>query len=128
LLPEVIGYKLEGQLNPYVTSTDLVLTITKNLRSLGVVGKFVEFFGSGVSSLSIADRATISNMCPEFGGTVGYFPVDKNTLDYLRQTNRDENKIRVIEQYLKATMQFRDYNNESEDPIFSKVIFKKNVD
>lgn len=120
-MPEVIGYKLEGQLNPYVTSTDLVLTITKNLRSLGVVGKFVEFFGSGVSSLSIADRATISNMCPEFGGTVGYFPVDKNTLEYLRQTNRDENKISVIEQYLKATKQFRDYNDESEDPIYSKV-------
>lgn len=123
MLPEVIGYKLEGQLNPYVTSTDLVLTITKNLRALGVVGKFVEFFGSGVSSLSIADRATISNMCPEFGGTVGFFPVDTNTLDYLKQTNRSPEKIAIVENYLKATKQFRDYNNESEDPIFSKVKF-----
>jgi aconitate hydratase len=70
LLPEVIGYKLEGKLNQYITSTDLVLTITKNLRQLGVVGKFVEFFGSGVTYLSIADRATISNMCPEFGGEI----------------------------------------------------------
>lgn len=88
LLPEVIGYKLVGELNQYVTSTDLVLTITKNLRQLGVVGKFVEFFGPGVSFLSIADRATISNMCPEFGGTVGYFAVDNRSLDYLRQTSR----------------------------------------
>ena len=124
MLPDVIGYKLEGELNPYVTSTDLVLTITKNLRSLGVVGKFVEFFGSGVSSLSVANRSTISNMCPEFGGTVGFFPVDKNTLDYLRQTNRSESKIKIVEQYLRATKQFRDYHDESEDPIFSKVIFK----
>lgn len=112
---------MEGQLNQYVTSTDLVLTITKNLRSLGVVGKFVEFFGKGVSSLSTSDRATISNMCPEFGGTVGFFPVDNNTLDYLRQTNRSETKINKIEQYLKATKQFRDFANELEDPIFTKV-------
>lgn len=87
LIPEVVGYKLVGKLNPLVTSTDLVLTITKHLRSLGVVGKFVEFFGPGVIELSIADRATISNMCPEYGATIGYFPVDKNSLDYLRQTS-----------------------------------------
>lgn len=88
LLPEVIGYKLIGQLPSLATSTDLVLTITKHLRQLGVVGKFVEFFGPGVAELSIADRATISNMCPEYGATVGYFPIDENSLKYLRQTSK----------------------------------------
>lgn len=88
LLPEVIGYKLVGRLDPLVTSTDLVLTITKNLRQVGVVGKFVEFYGPGVVYLSIADRATISNMCPEFGGTVGFFAVDANAIEYLRQTSK----------------------------------------
>lgn len=88
LLPEVVGYKLVGELNQYVTSTDLVLTITKNLRQLGVVGKFVEFYGPGVAALSIADRATIANMCPEYGATVGYFPVDVNSIAYLRQTSK----------------------------------------
>lgn len=89
LLPEVIGYKLVGKLNPLATSTDLVLTITKHLRQLGVVGKFVEFYGPGVAELSIADRATISNMCPEYGATVGYFPIDVNSLSYLRQTSNN---------------------------------------
>lgn len=88
LLPEVIGYKLVGKLGPLVTSTDLVLTITKHLRQLGVVGKFVEFYGPGVAELSIADRATISNMCPEYGATVGYFPIDENTLNYMKQTSK----------------------------------------
>lgn len=87
LLPEVIGYKLIGEMNNWVTSTDLVLTITKHLRQLGVVGKFVEFFGPGVAGLSIADRATISNMCPEYGATVGYFPIDETSLNYLKQTS-----------------------------------------
>lgn len=87
LLPEVIGYKLVGQLNSLATSTDLVLTITKNLRQVGVVGKFVEFFGPGVAALSIADRATISNMCPEYGATVGYFPIDQVSINYLKQTS-----------------------------------------
>ncbi|KAH8277328.1 hypothetical protein KR026_009112, partial [Drosophila bipectinata] len=116
LLPEVIGYKLEGKLGPLATSTDLVLTITKHLRQLGVVGKFVEFYGPGVAELSIADRATISNMCPEYGATVGYFPIDENTLSYMAQTNRSEKKIDVIRQYLKATRQLRDYSLESQDP------------
>lgn len=88
LLPEVIGYKLIGKLSSLATSTDLVLTVTKHLRQLGVVGKFVEFFGPGVADLSIADRATISNMCPEYGATVGYFPIDDNTLNYLKQTSK----------------------------------------
>ena len=146
LLPEVIGYKLVGKLDSLVTSTDLVLTITKNLRAIGVVGKFVEFFGPGVANLSIADRATISNMCPEFGGTVGYFAVDENSMDYLRQTSkwcfffypnpdllnyndfcfkyldRSQEKINIVEKYLKCTDQFRNYEDEAEDPVFSKVL------
>lgn len=97
LLPEVIGYKLVGKLDPLATSTDLVLTITKNLRQLGVVGKFVEFFGPGVAELSIADRATISNMCPEYGATVGFFPVDENSLEYLRQTSKLRHFVLLIE-------------------------------
>lgn len=122
LLPQVIGYKLYGSLNQYVTSTDLVLTITKHLRQLGVVGKFVEFYGPGVAALSIADRATIANMCPEYGATVGFFPVDKNSLDYLRQTNRDENQIKLIEAYLQATKQLRDYSSGDNDPVFTETV------
>lgn len=80
VIPEVIGYKLTGKMPQFATSTDLVLTITKNLRDLGVVGKFVEFFGPGVANLSIADRATVANMCPEYGATVGFFPVDERTI------------------------------------------------
>ncbi|XP_058053616.1 cytoplasmic aconitate hydratase-like [Anopheles bellator] len=122
LLPEVIGYKLVGKLNPLVTSTDLVLTITKHLRQIGVVGKFVEFFGPGVTELSIADRATISNMCPEYGATVGYFPVDKNALEYLRQTNRAEDRIQTIEAYLRATNQLRDFSDATQDPAFTQLV------
>lgn len=122
LLPQVVGYKIVGELNQYVTSTDLVLTITKNLRSLGVVGKFVEFFGPGVAALSIADRATISNMCPEYGATVGFFPVDLESLAYLRQTNRSEDKIRVMEEYLKRSGMLRNYLDEKQDPVFSQVV------
>ncbi|KAF7995222.1 hypothetical protein HCN44_004694 [Aphidius gifuensis] len=122
LLPKVIGYKLVGSLNQYVTSTDLVLTITKNLRQLGVVGKFVEFYGPGVAELSIADRATISNMCPEYGATVGFFPIDKQSLNYLRQTGRNENHIERIEKYLEAVKMLRNYNDESQDPIFTETV------
>ncbi|XP_031786684.1 cytoplasmic aconitate hydratase [Nasonia vitripennis] len=122
LIPKVVGYKLEGELNQYVTSTDLVLTITKNLRQLGVVGKFVEFFGPGVSQLSIADRATISNMCPEYGATVGFFPVDQQSLHYLRQTSRSEEHIERIEKYLKSVRMIRNYDDASQDPIFSEVV------
>uniref|UniRef100_A0A6B2EC74 Cytoplasmic aconitate hydratase n=1 Tax=Phlebotomus kandelakii TaxID=1109342 RepID=A0A6B2EC74_9DIPT len=122
LLPEVIGYKLVGKLSSLATSTDLVLTITKHLRQIGVVGKFVEFFGPGVEELSIADRATISNMCPEYGATVGFFPVDKNSLAYLKQTNRLDEKINVIFKYLEATKQLRDYSNASQDPHYTKIV------
>lgn len=122
LLPKVVGYRLVGDLNPLATSTDLVLTITKHLRSLGVVGKFVEFFGPGVASLSIADRATVANMCPEFGATVAHFPVDERSLGYLLQTNRPKEKIEVIEAYLRASKQFRNYSDPEQDPIFSEVV------
>lgn len=122
LLPQVVGYKMEGSLSQYATSTDLVLTITKHLRQIGVVGKFVEFFGPGVAALSIADRATISNMCPEYGATVGYFPVDNNTLIYLKQSNRSDEKVNVILKYLCATNMLRKYDNPDQDPVFSEVV------
>ncbi|XP_067618524.1 cytoplasmic aconitate hydratase-like [Eurosta solidaginis] len=122
LLPEVVGYKLVGKLGPLVTSTDLVLTITKNLRQLGVVGKFVEFYGPGVAELSIADRATIGNMSPENGATVSFFPIDENTLDYLRQTNRSEEKVALIRQYLKETGQLRNYSDDSQDPKYTQTL------
>ncbi|PBC30251.1 cytoplasmic aconitate hydratase [Apis cerana] len=122
LLPKVVGYKLEGTLSQYATSTDLVLTITKNLRQIGVVGKFVEFFGPGVSQLSIADRATISNMCPEYGATVGFFPIDQQSLIYLRQTGRSEEHINKIEKYLTAVHMLRNYDDENQNPNFSEVV------
>ncbi|XP_076758743.1 cytoplasmic aconitate hydratase [Xylocopa sonorina] len=122
LLPKVVGYRLDGVLNQYATSTDLVLTITKHLRQVGVVGKFVEFFGPGVSQLSIADRATISNMCPEYGATVAFFPVDHQSLAYLRQTGRSEEHIDRIEKYLTAVRMLRNYNDQRQDPIFSEIV------
>ncbi|KAI7693521.1 Cytoplasmic aconitate hydratase [Sarcoptes scabiei] len=122
VLPEVIGYKLIGKLPSFATSTDVVLTITKNLRQLGVVGKFVEFFGPGVAELSIADRATIANMCPEYGATVAFFPPDSIAMEYLQQTGRDPQSIKYIESYLRATKMFRvDYNDSNEDPFYTKV-------
>lgn len=122
LIPKVVGYKLEGALNQYATSTDLVLTITKNLRQVGVVGKFVEFFGPGVTQLSIADRATISNMCPEYGATVGFFAVDEQSLAYLKQTGRSKEHIDRIEKYLKSVRMLRNFDDASQDPIFSEVV------
>jgi aconitate hydratase len=122
VIPEVIGYKLLGKLPSRATSTDLVLTITENLRKLGVVGKFIEFFGSGVANLSIADRATIANMCPEYGATVGFFPIDQQTLKYLEQTGRDAELLEIIENYLRATKLFVDYNDSSFLPNYTKVV------
>ncbi|KAK0397359.1 hypothetical protein QR680_002097 [Steinernema hermaphroditum] len=122
VIPEVIGYRLTGKLPSLATSTDLVLTITKNLRELGVVGKFVEFFGPGVANLSIADRATVANMCPEYGATVGFFPVDARTLSYLAQTGRDSHTLKKIESYLKANKMFVDYSDESFAPKYTKVL------
>ncbi|GFR10001.1 cytoplasmic aconitate hydratase [Trichonephila clavata] len=122
VLPQVVGYKLVGKLNPMVTSTDVVLTITKHLRQLGVVGKFVEFFGPGVAELSIADRATISNMCPEYGATVGFFPVDDKSVQYLQQTGRDEKHLKYVKAYLEGVHMYRDYKNADQDPVFSETV------
>ncbi|XP_073408566.1 cytoplasmic aconitate hydratase isoform X2 [Dendrobates tinctorius] len=122
VLPEVIGYKLIGNPNHLVTSTDIVLTVTKHLRQVGVVGKFVEFFGPGVAQLSIADRATIANMCPEYGATAAYFPVDLVSVQYLQQTGREEDKVKYIQMYLEAVGLFRDFSNTVQDPDFTKVV------
>lgn len=101
LMPEVVGFRMKGRLPEGATATDLVLTVTQMLRSYGVVGRFVEFFGSGVSNLSIPDRATISNMSPEYGATMGFFPVDSETLAFLRRTGRDESLVQLVERYTK---------------------------
>ncbi|XP_057899847.1 cytoplasmic aconitate hydratase [Melospiza georgiana] len=122
VLPEVVGYKLIGNPQPLVTSTDIVLTITKHLRQVGVVGKFVEFFGPGVAQLSIADRATIANMCPEYGATAAYFPVDDISIGYLVQTGRDKEKVMCTKRYLEAVGMLRDFTNSSQDPDFTQVV------
>ncbi len=107
LIPEVLGFRLTGRLPEGATATDLVLTITERLRKHGVVGKFVEFFGPGLDALPIADRATLSNMCPEYGATIAVFPIDDMTLDYLRLTGRDEARVRLVEGYAKSQGLFR---------------------
>lgn len=120
LIPEVIGVKLTGKLLEGITATDLVLTITQMLRKKGVVGKFVEFFGPGLADLTVADRATIGNMSPEYGATCGFFPVDKATLDYLRLTGRDEQTIALVEAYCKAQGLWFDEN--APEPVFTDVL------
>eukprot|EP00026_Physarum_polycephalum_P002473 Phypoly_transcript_02480.p1 GENE.Phypoly_transcript_02480~~Phypoly_transcript_02480.p1 ORF type:complete len:925 (+),score=199.94 Phypoly_transcript_02480:376-2775(+) len=122
VLPEVVGFKLFGTLSPQTTSTDLVLTITQTLRAKGVVGKFVEFYGPGVAHLSLADRATISNMAPEYGATMGFFPVDNETLTYLRQTGRSDEKLKLIENYLRASGLFCDYTKENASIKFTDTL------
>jgi aconitate hydratase len=117
LIPEVVGFRLHGKLPAGATATDLVLTVTQILRKKKVVGKFVEFYGSGLSSLSLADRATIANMAPEYGATVGFFPVDSETLKYLRLSGRDEHQVRLVEEYSKAQGMFRD--DSTPDPEFT---------
>jgi aconitate hydratase len=102
LLPDVVGFKLRGRLPEGATATDLVLTVTQMLRKKGVVGKFVEFYGPGLSALSLADRATISNMAPEYGATIGFFPIDDVTLNYLRLTNRSKEQVSLVESYAKT--------------------------
>jgi len=121
VLPQVVGYKITGKLSEMCTSTDLVLTVTKHLRQIGVVNKFVEFFGPGVAQLSIADRATIANMCPEYGATIGYFAPDEKAISYLVQTGRSKKAVRYIEDYLRRVKMFRDYN-DTNDPVFSEVV------
>jgi aconitate hydratase len=97
VLPQVVGFRLDGNLTQGTTATDLVLTVVDMLRKRGVVGKFVEFYGPGVKALSLADRATIANMAPEYGATMGYFPIDENTIDYLNLTGRDPRDVKMIE-------------------------------
>ncbi|WP_455479500.1 aconitate hydratase AcnA [Bartonella sp. B23] len=120
LLPEVIGFRLTGRLKEGVTATDLVLTVTQILRKKGVVGKFVEFFGSGLEHMTLADRATIANMAPEYGATCGFFPIDKETVRYLNMTGRDESRIALVEAYSKAQGMWHD--KMIVDPIFSDTI------
>ena len=114
LIPEVVGFRLTSKLNEGVTATDLVLTVTQMLREKGVVGKFVEFYGPGLDNLPLADRATISNMAPEYGATCGFFPVDDETLRYFRLSGRDEETIELVEKYSKAQGLWRDNDNEPE--------------
>ncbi|MEM1504068.1 aconitate hydratase AcnA [Domibacillus sp. 8LH] len=118
--PEVVGFRLTGSLPEGTTSTDLALTITNILRQKGVVGKFVEFFGEGVRSMSVADRATVANMAPEYGATMGFFPVDEQTIHYLRLIGRDEEQVDLVEAYYKAQGMFME--KDSEDPAYPEVI------
>jgi aconitate hydratase len=120
LLPEVLGFKLRGKLPAGSTATDLVLTVTQMLRKKGVVGKFVEFYGSGVAALPLADRATIGNMAPEYGATIGFFPIDHQTLDYLRLSNRPPELIALVEAYAKAQGLF--LSPDSPEPEYSDTV------
>ncbi len=120
LLPPVIGFKLHGRLREGCTATDLVLTITQILRKKGVVGKFVEFYGTGLSALSLADRATVANMAPEYGATMGFFPVDSETLTYLKFSNRDAGLITLVEAYTKEQGLFR--TDETPDPLYADTL------
>ena len=118
LIPDVVGFRLHGKLREGATATDLVLTVTEMLRKKGVVGKFVEFYGTGLSSLSIPDRATIANMAPEYGATMGFFPVDAETLAYLQFTARSAEQIALVEAYCKEQMLFR--TDDTPDPDFQR--------
>ena len=120
LIPEVIGFKLSGKLNEGVTATDMVLTVTEMLRKKGVVGKFVEYFGNGLDNLSLEDRATIANMAPEYGATCGFFPVDNETLKYLKATGRSEERVALVEAYAKAQGMFRE--KDMPDPVFTDTL------
>ena len=102
LLPEVIGFRLTGELNEGITATDLVLTVTQMLRKKGVVGKFVEFYGPGLNAMTVADRATIANMAPEYGATCGFFPVDGETLRYLETSGRKTSRLELVETYAES--------------------------
>jgi aconitate hydratase len=120
LIPEVVGFRLHGRLREGATATDLVLTVTEMLRKKGVVGKFVEFYGSGLSSLSVPDRATIANMAPEYGATMGFFPVDAETLSYLEFTARSQEQVALVEAYCKEQSLFR--TDDTPDPHFSDTL------
>src|SRR5450755_4762988 len=117
LLPQVIGFKLTGRLKEGVTATDLVLTVTQMLRKRGVVGKFVEFYGPGLDDMTVADRATIANMAPEYGATCGFFPIDQRTIDYLTTTGRDPGRIALVKAYAEAQGMWR--TADTLDPVFT---------
>jgi aconitate hydratase len=117
LIPEVVGFRLDGQLREGITATDLVLTVTQMLRQKGVVGRFVEFYGPGLDNLPLADRATIANMAPEYGATCGFFPIDERTCDYLRLTGRDDQQIELVRAYTKAQGLWRD--SAAAEPLFT---------
>lgn len=120
LIPEVIGFKLTGELKEGVTATDLVLTVTEMLRQKGVVGKFVEFFGEGLNNITLADRATLANMGPEYGATCGFFPIDNETIRYLHMTGRSEERINIVEEYCKAQGMWR--HEATDAPIFTDTL------
>ncbi len=120
LIPEVIGFKMTGKLPEGATATDLVLTVTQMLRQKGVVGKFVEFYGSGLDHLALEDQATIANMAPEYGATCGFFPIDGETLRYLKATGRNEDRIALVEAYAKEQGMWRDAN--TPDPVFTDTL------
>ncbi|VAW20753.1 Aconitate hydratase [hydrothermal vent metagenome] len=120
LIPQVVGFKLVGKMDQGVTATDLVLSVVELLRKKGVVGKFVEFFGSGLDQLSLEDQATIANMAPEYGATCGFFPVDSATINYLRTTGRSEERVALVEAYAKAQGMFRDH--ETKEPVFTDIV------
>ncbi len=120
LIPQVVGFRLSGQLSPGATATDLVLTATEMLRKKGVVGKFVEFYGPGVSRLSLADRATVANMAPEYGATIGFFPVDAETLEYLRFTGRSPESVALVEAYCKEMGLF--HTPDAPEPVFTDTL------
>src|SRR5437667_1063981 len=120
LLPPVVGFKLHGRLREGSTATDLVLTVTEMLRKGGVVGKFVEFYGTGLSALSLADRATVANMAPEYGATMGFFPVDQETIEYLKFTNRDGALIALVDAYTKEQGLFR--TDATADPVYTDTL------
>ncbi len=120
LIPQVVGFRLEGTLREGITATDLVLTVTQMLRAKGVVGSFVEFYGPGLDALSLADRATIANMAPEYGATCGFFPIDERTIDYLKLTGRDADRIELVRAYAKAQGMWRDAS--SPDPLFTDTL------
>ena len=120
VLPEVIGVRLTGKLKEGMTATDLVLTVTQMLRKRGVVGKFVEYFGPGLADLTIADRATLGNMSPEYGATCGFFPIDDDTIRYLRDTGRSAERVALVIAYAKAQGMYRAKN--TPDPMFTDVL------
>ncbi len=120
LIPEVIGFRLDGKMAEGITATDLVMVIVEMLRKKGVVGKFVEFYGPGLNNLTLEDQATIANMAPEYGATCGFFPVDKDSLSYLQTSGRDADRIALVEEYAKAQGMFRD--EKSADPVFTDTL------